>query len=150
MIITSGFIKKSILAIIIGGLIVVQYFFYIDYKNDCYIKILPALTEFSNLNIKRSIKVLKAALPEQYQMVCQNVDTVSPNLGCGGLGGGCYYQGEPEIIYISTTQNDLIGSAAIIVHETCHVIQAKKGQTFNEDECYLADDIVFRELAIYE
>jgi len=89
-------------------------------------------------------------MPEQYQLVCQNVKIISPNFGCGGLGGGCYYEGEPDTIYISTTQNDLIGSAAIIVHETCHVIQGKEGRPFDENECYLADHIIFNELAIYE
>lgn len=143
-------LRSLVIIVCIGGIFFYQFFIYSDRSSNCFITILPSLTEFSNITIKRSLNTLKHAAPDHYADVCKNVKTISPNFGCGGVGGGCYYQGEPDTIYISTTMNDLVGAAAIIVHETCHVIQGKESRSFDENECYEIDDTVFKTLTAYE
>ena len=72
-----------------------KYFFYVDYKNGCFVKIIPSVAmEFSNSNIKRSIEILKYGSPADYQNFCTYVDTIDANVDCGGFEGGCYRGGK--------------------------------------------------------
>ena len=119
--------------IIIFFSLIYKSFFYVDIKNDCFVKILPSLAmELSNFNIKRSIKILKYSSPSDYQDFCRLVDTIDANVDCGGWEGGCYRGG--KTIAVSTAQGTVSWTVAIIVHETCHA----KG--FGETECYAAGD----------
>jgi len=120
-----------------------QFFFYIDVDNSCFVKIIPSITmEFSNSNIKRSIKILKHGSPTDYQDFCRLVDTIDANIDCGGWEGGCFRSGKK--IAVSTSQRTVAWTAGIIVHETCHAIQASEGRGLDENECYSADDRLLR------
>lgn len=141
---------KIIILIAILWLIIYKYFLYTDFSESCYIKIKPSLTELSNTNIKEAIKVLKYAVPEEYDKLCTHVDTINPNLSCGGFGGGCYYQSTEKEIDISTAHGGFLGmTAAIIAHETCHAIQHQEGRALNEQECYEIDDLVLKTIVEY-
>jgi len=121
-----------LLILLFFGLIY-QFFFYIDIGNSCFVKIIPSITlEFSNSNIKRSIKILKYGSPADYQDFCRLVDTIDANIDCGGFEGGCYRGGKR--IAVSTAQGTVSWTVAIIVHETCHAMG------FGETECYAAGD----------
>lgn len=125
-----------------------RYFYYVDLSNDCYLKIKPSLMEFSNTNIKRAIKTLKHGSPDDYNKLCVYVDTIDPNLSCGGFGGGCFYPSKKSArtIDISTSQRDLAWTAAIIMHETCHSMQFQQDRTLSEQECYEVDDATIKQI----
>jgi len=128
-----------------------HYFIYWDPREGCFIQIKPAFLEFTNLDMKRALKALKYGSPEDYRTVCRNVETINPVIGCGGFGGGCYYQGRSKTsasreIHVSTAKDDLVTAMAVMVHETCHAIQAKEGRSLDEQECYLADDKTLRQV----
>ena len=100
--------------------------------------------EFSNSNIKKAILVLKNASPEDYQNLCRYVDTIDPNLSCGGFEGGCYYGIRSKTIDVSTSRTSLSWTAAVIGHETCHAMQAKEGRPLDETECYKVDSRILK------
>jgi hypothetical protein len=144
---------KRLMFLIIVLLLIYHYFLYVDIKNGCYIKIKPSILEFSTPNIKKAIKILKNATPEEYQKVCANVITINPNLGCGGFNGGCFYTGtynNPTEIHISTANKSYLGwTAAVIAHENCHLIQNKEKRAMDEGECYGLGDKILKQLTVY-
>lgn len=151
-----NFMPKKLLKIfitfLIFGSLFYRYFLYIDFKNDCYIKLKPSFLELSSTNIKQGIKILKLVSPDEYTYFCQHVKVINPNYACGGLGGGCYYSNnlEKKEIDISTANGGYLGqTAAVIAHEACHAQQHQEGRDLNEQECYLVDDKVFRQIAEY-
>lgn len=125
-------------------------FRYDDFKNNCHVKINLSLLEWNNLEIKRAVKFLKNNSPKDYHNFCTNVDRISPDLPCGGSGGGCYrpeYAKQIEISTMNHKENSAI-TAAMIVHEVCHAIQnAEKGK-LNEPECYGEMNRMLGELGI--
>lgn len=130
---------KVFLIIFIFSALIYNYFLYFDFKNGCFVKIIPSITlEFSNSNIKRSIKILKLGSPSDYQDFCRFVDTIDANIDCGGFEGGCYRGGKR--IAVSTAQGTVSWTVAIIVHETCHAIQIYEKRGIDESECYAAGD----------
>lgn len=140
--------KLAIIAVIIGA-VIYRYFYYLDFKNKCYIKIKPSFLEFSSQNIKQAIKVLKFAVPEEYEKFCGRVKAINPNFACGGFGGGCYYGEnlEKKEIDISTANSGYLGwTAAVIAHETCHAIQGQEKRAMNEDECYKIGNEVLKKV----
>lgn len=143
----SKLIKYGIFFIVIL-FIYLHYFIYFDLANHCLLRLYPSFFEFSNLNIKRSLEILRYGSPDDYKTVCQSIKVINPNFSCGGFGGGCYsvYNSNPGTIDISTSQNDTLMTSAIIVHETCHAIQFKEKRALNEDECYHADEKTLKKL----
>jgi hypothetical protein len=132
----------SVMAIIVFSIL--RNFIYIDIQNKCFITIDPGVIEFNNASLVDGLKLIKVISPEDYRKVCQNVNSISPNLGCGGIHGGCFYQNQPKKIYVNNVNRIVLYAAAIIVHETCHSIQASSGQSMNENKCYLADDRIIK------
>lgn len=125
-------------------------FFYIDLSSGCFIKLLPSWDlNFNTPQIKKGLKVLKNALPDDYNNICQRIEIIDPNLDCGGFEGGCYWSGNPKRISVSTADESLSWIAAIIVHETCHSRQDFEKRGLNESECYTEGDRVLRSLAAY-
>lgn len=152
MIITKKTIIKGLILFLIFGWFYSRYFRYDDWSTGCHIALKPSLTELSSVSIKKAIKVLKNAQPEEYEKLCKYVDTINPNMGCGGFGGGCFYSGKrtKKEITISTSRNSsLSATAGIIAHETCHAIQYAENRPLNEPECYAVDDKVFKNLTRY-
>jgi hypothetical protein len=135
---------KFILIIFIFLFLNYHFFFYLDISNRCFIKIRPALTEFSNTTIKKGIVYLKKNFPSEYKDMCENVSTINPNISCGGFGGGCYseFRFNPGVIDISTAFGQYKRAAKVIIHETCHAIQLKEGRSFDESECYGKDSVI--------
>jgi len=145
-------IIKIIIIIIIIGAGFFRYFYYLDFKNSCYIKIKPSILEFSSQNIKQAIKILKFSVPNEYEKFCGHVKTINPNFACGGFGGGCYYGDniEKKEIDISTANSGYLGwTAAIIAHETCHATQAQEKREMNENECYSIGNEVLKKVINY-
>ena len=136
-------IKISVIILLVAA-IFWRYFFYYDPGSGCSITIISSL-EFSNLTIKKAIGVLKYGSPEDYKKLCANVSTIDSGTSCGGFGGGCY-EGKARRITVSTSQRSLLWTAAVIAHETCHVIQHKENRTPSEEECYKADDNTLKTL----
>lgn len=142
-------LSKIGLLLILVGLFFYKYFFYIDFTNGCFVKIMPGY-EFNNSTIKRAIKILKYGAPEEYANLCAHVSTINPNLGCGGFNGGCFYnpkqneQLDGRKIHISTAQGNVLWTAGVLVHETCHAMQYAESRPPSEQECYQADDRVLR------
>lgn len=126
---------KIFIAIVIFFYLLYRLFFYVDIFTPCFITIAPSWFEFSNLSMKRALKVLKVASSDDYHKICQNIKRIDPNISCGGFGGGCFYTDNPETIDISTTNRSLAYTAAIIVHETCHAMQNNERRALNETEC---------------
>jgi len=142
-------IIKGIILLFIAGAVIYRYFYYLDFENKCYIGLKPSIIEFSSQNIKQAIRVLKYAVPEEYEKFCGHVKAVNPNIACGGFGGGCYYGDNlaKREIDISTTHGGYLGwTAAVIAHETCHAIQAQAGKALNEDECYKIGNEVLKKV----
>ncbi len=128
-----------------------HYFYYIDIPNSCYISIRPSFISFSNLEMKRGLNLLKQDLPENYLKVCANVNSIDPNFGCGGFGGGCFFPNEQNstekgMIAIGTIPGNAAKTAAAIIHETCHAIQYHEYRAFNEKECYTIQDEAYNKL----
>lgn len=138
---------KIIVFLLLVVFVIYKLFFYLDIKNNCYIRINPSLLEFSNLTVKRAIKTLKYASPDDYRNLCDYVKVINPNVSCGGFGGGCYnWRWNQKSIDISTSQRKLVYTIAVIVHETCHVIQHEESRPFNEDECNQTMDGVIKRI----
>lgn len=146
-----GFLMKRLLlvlaVILLMTILIYRYLLYIDFQNRCYILIKPSLLEFSSRNIQEGIRVLKYAVPIEYQKLCQYVDTINPNISCGGFEGGCYsaYEAHPGEIDVGTAHEQFLGwTAAVIAHETCHSQQFQEGRPFDEKECYEIDNYVLK------
>ena len=143
--------KIFILALIIAA-VIYRYFFYYDLSTGCLIKLKPSIIELSSANIKESIKILKIAVPDEYEKLCAHVDLINPNFSCGGTGGGCYVPGQTpqKEIDISTTNDGFLGwTAAVIAHEPCHAVQHEEGRPFNETECYGIGNYVLYSAVVY-
>lgn len=130
-------LKISFVLIILGW-IFFRYFAYWDIQNKCYITIYPSWMQFNNRTIIQGIDYLKEKHPNYYQEFCARVDNIDPNpmLGCGGIGGGCFWGATDKTIYIGTYPKQVLMSAAIIAHETCHQKQFDEKRSINEEECY--------------
>jgi len=142
-------IIKIIIIVLIVGAIFFRYFYYLDFKNQCYIKIKPSFLEFSSQNIKQAIRVLKYAAPEEYGKFCGHIKSINPNFACGGFNGGCYYGEniEKKEIDVSTANSGYLGwTAAVIAHETCHAIQAQEKREMSEAECYQIGNEVLKKV----
>ena len=140
---------KIFITLAILGLVGYQYFYYVDRAHRCFIKIKPSYLEFSTSNIKEAIRILKYAVPEEYEKLCTYVDTIDPNISCGGFQGGCYssYNRNVKEIDIGTANDDFLGwTAGVIAHETCHAIQFQEigFDGFDEGECYAIDNKVMK------
>jgi hypothetical protein len=149
-------VLKISLYILLPVYIFFHYFTYWDPGENCFITIKPAFLEFTNLDMKRALKALKFSSPDDYQKVCKNVSSVEPMIGCGGFGGGCFYNTERKgqnygkrEITVSTAKDDLLTAMAVILHETCHAIQEKEGRELGEVECYMEDDRLLRKIVAF-
>ncbi|MDP2684991.1 MAG: hypothetical protein Q8P20_08220 [bacterium] len=145
---------KIFLIILVLALFSYKYFIYYDNETGCFIKLKTAIFEPNTVNVKNAIKTLKYAVPDEYEKLCLNVDTIDPNLSCGGFQGGCYnsHNGN-RLIQIGTANDDFLGwTAAIIAHETCHAIQFQTNgiEGLEESECYAIGDQVMKTLIDYE
>ena len=137
----KSWVAKVLIWVVVPFVIINFWFFrYDDFSSSCHIKVSPSITEWNNLKIKKGIKLLKNKLPEDYKKMCSAVKSIRPELACGGMGGGCYNMNNPSQIVVSTIfrskEYHTEMTAAIIVHEVCHLFQYKEGRQFNEGECY--------------
>lgn len=125
-----------------------QLFIYVDLENKCFIKIIPSLAEWNNLNIKRAIKILKYGSPSDYKDFCNHIDTIDGSIGCGGFEGGCFYPNRPKTITVSSAQEEttIAFTVGVIDHETCHAMQYDQGRPGDENECYKEDDRLMRNI----
>lgn len=123
------------ISILVFLVFILNSFFYIDYQQNCLIRIMPSLTP-SNWNSKDLIRLIKATSPEHYSFMCQNISIINKNPTCGGVDGGCYREDNRSTIYIGNDQNNISLTAAIVVHELCHARQHKENSEMREDECY--------------
>lgn len=127
-----------------------SYFFYADFENGCYIKIYPSMNlEFSNGTIISGLKVLKRVAFSDYKKVCERIKTIRTDVSCAGYGGGCHYSSDNQTIYVSSSRENLVAAATIIVHETCHEIQSYEKRPGDEIECYQADDKIYQKIVIH-
>ena len=143
--------KKPLIIIIIilfSFGFIFQLFLYVDIANKCFIKIIPSIAEWNNLNIKRAVKILKYGSPSDYKDFCTHVDTINGVVACGGFEGGCFYGSQPKTIYISSAQEEstIAFTVGVIVHETCHAMQYDQGRPGDENECYKEDDRLMRKI----
>jgi hypothetical protein len=149
MVTTVRGLLKLTIYVGIAILIYVHNFYYLDFENDCYIELesgLMSLLEFNHGNIKESLSALRYGAPDQYKIVCESIDVIKSDLGCGGWGGGCHYR-ESGSITLSTTNSSFIGwTAGVITHETCHDRQVKEERDMSQDECYAVDHATMQEL----
>ncbi|OHA52474.1 MAG: hypothetical protein A3A30_04940 [Candidatus Terrybacteria bacterium RIFCSPLOWO2_01_FULL_48_14] len=134
---------------LIAAFILFRYFLYIDSSAGCRITILPSWLEFSNLNVQRSIRILKHASPPDYQDLCMYVKTIDPNLACAGFEGGCFYPNRPRSISVSTSQQSAAWTVGVLVHETCHAKQFHEDRPLDEGECYEADSRILKRIAAF-
>jgi hypothetical protein len=125
-------------------------FRYDDWTGGCHIRINLSLLEWNNLDMKKALNFISKKSPEDYRKVCTYVDTISPDLPCGGSGGGCYHDDRPREIVTSNLGHGkhIEWTAAVIMHETCHAIQKAEGRTAGdrETECYRASYKFLREV----
>lgn len=148
MISLKTFAKILIVVLLLTG-VHWKFYRYYDPEAGCNIKIKMSFLEWSNSNIKKALSILKYGAPEDYANVCSHIEVINPTMSCGGWQGGCYYN-NPGEIFISTSKNEFLAwTAAIIVHETCHDIQAKEGRPPSEEECYSQDHDVLQKLVQY-
>lgn len=139
--------KKTLIILFIFIFLFFRYFYYMDIKNGCYIKISPAILEFSNTSIKKAIKILKRGSFSDYRNLCKYVETITPFMSCGGFEGGCFMPTSPKTIFVSTSNRSLLQTTNILVHETCHAMQFARGdQGLNEEECYATGDKILQSL----
>lgn len=136
----SNTIRATVFFILIFLILDFWLFRYDDFANSCHIKIYPSLTEANNLQIKKAIKLMKRKDSQNYQKLCSSVKKISPELACGGAGGGCYNSRRSDEITVSTSfrpkESHTETTAAIIAHEVCHLFQNKEGRSLEESECY--------------
>jgi|WetSurMetagenome_2_1015567.scaffolds.fasta_scaffold27456_4 hypothetical protein len=134
----SRFFKISASIIIPAIILNFWIFRYDDWTGNCHIGINMSLLEWNNLEQKRALKLIRAKSPNDYKKVCTYVKTISPDLPCGGSGGGCFHGVNPKQIEVSTLghKNSPEITAAVIVHETCHSIQREEKRPYSESECY--------------
>jgi hypothetical protein len=125
----------SLLALLFVIAYMLQAFYYVDLDNKCYIRVVPTILP-SNWSAKEIIGILKATSPENYEYLCKNITSFDKNQSCGGADGGCFYSASKKKIYIGNDQNNVVLTAAIIVHELCHARQAAEGRRMDESECY--------------
>jgi hypothetical protein len=130
-------LKISLLMIITW--LITKDLYYINYLDNCYIAIVPSLLEFNNGTVKEGISILKNASPSDYKDLCNNVSLINPNPNCGGYFGGCFYYDQPRNIYSNIPGNDPALTAAVLVHEVCHLKQHKESRELSENECYTKD-----------
>lgn len=121
---------------------------YIDLAKGCFIKIIPGL-EFNNAKIIDGIDILKNASPKDYQDLCGRVDTIDPNVGCGGFEGGCFYESNPRTIYVTTAGTTLEWVAGVLVHETCHAKQFAEKRPLDQGECHKESGRVIKKIVAY-
>lgn len=145
----KGFLIKLFLVVLLVVTPFFYFFTYIDVLEGCSIFISPSLIEMSNLTIKKAITIVKNYSLQDYKNLCKHVTTISPNLGCGGFEGGCYYDNERGVIYISTSNRNLLNAPPIIVHEVCHVMQRAEKRPFDESECYHKDTVFWKGMVQY-
>lgn len=124
---------KFFLVIFLFVSFIYKYFFYVDYKNGCFIKIIPSLDQkLSPKRFKGDIKMIKFASPEDYKNVCNFVATINTNTDfiCSRLprGSSCYPGG--KTISLSSTTG-----AYTMIHEVCHAIQRSERRSADEAEC---------------
>ena len=124
----------SVLVFLVTQFILSRYL-YIDYKNKCFIKVVPSALMPGNLKTPQALKFLKETSTSDYLTVCKNVKTINKNPSCGGFDGGCYNQRSLNTIYLGNDQGNIAIAAALIVHETCHVTQGLEKKSFDEQEC---------------
>ena len=133
-----------------------RYLVYADVGSGCYIFIRLSFVGDSNTTIKRALETLRHGSPDDYRKVCTHVATINPNPSCGGFGGGCFWHNKDNRIRATidvSTENGLIWTVGIIVHETCHAIQFQEGRPPGHDletECYREDDRILRALVRFE
>jgi hypothetical protein len=130
-----------------------RYFYYHDFSAGCGITIKPSLTELSSQNIKAALRAMKHGAPNEYALVCKHVESIDPNLACGGFNGGCFYLNDLAAgeIDVSTGNQSYLGwTAAVIAHETCHLIQAKEGRTMDEGECYGVGNDILKKMIVFK
>lgn len=130
---------KAIVWIVVPLVVLNLWIFrYDDFSNGCHMKISISLLEWNNLQIKKALGFIRDNSDSDYKKVCAYVDSISPDLPCGGSGGGCFHPGREKEIEVSTlghaSKPEL--TAAIIVHETCHSVQKEENRPFDEKECY--------------
>ena len=128
---------------------VISPFMYLDLSTGCFIKIYPSLTEFNNRTIKNSISIIKKTHPVEYNRICSQVKTINPNIGCGGIHGGCFYANQPDMIYVNTPVNNIAITSMVIVHETCHLYQHLGNKPVSEEECYEVGDKLIKNIVVY-
>lgn len=144
---------KAIILVIIPAVILNFWLLrYDDFGQGCHVKIRPPLLEMNSLDIKRAISLLKDRLPQDYGNFCRNVRIISPDMDCGGIGGGCFHPVTPDQISISTVyrlkESHTEFTASLIVHEVCHLLQWKKVNRLNEAECYAESCRVLKSLGV--
>ncbi len=139
---------KILLIFVLLGIYVYSKFVYLDPDYNCSIKVIPNFMP-SNFDTKKIIKIVKSGSEEEYKKLCQYVNTINKNPSCGGFDGGCYELERPGTIYIGNDQGNIALAAALLVHETCHAIQAYENRTLGESECYTAGNNFLQEITIY-
>ena len=131
------FLRIILVLVIVGPILywLSTFFFYADFKNACFIKIIPSFGP-SNWNTKEVLNILRYGSPENYALFCANIDTIDKNPSCGGFDGGCYEVRNSKTVFIGNDQNNIALTAAVFVHETCHAIQSHEGRPIDQTECY--------------
>lgn len=92
--------------------------------------------------IKRAISVVRYASPDDYRNLCAHVNSINPNISCGGFQGGCYSQyknHKPKEIDIGTSNRSLQWTVVVVMHETCHAMQFQEGRPLSEGECHAGE-----------
>lgn len=141
-----------IILIIIFSIVVINFWFfrYDDWVNGCHMRIMPSVLEWNNLNVKKAISFLRNKSPKDYNKFCTYVNTISPDLPCGGSGGGCFHNDKPKQIEVSVLghQDDLSITTAIIIHEVCHAVQRNENRQLDEQECYGEGNRFLKEIGL--
>jgi hypothetical protein len=138
------------------AVIALRYFVWLDLGGRCVIGLRPSLVGYDNTTVKQALATLQRGSPEDYRKVCAHVAWINPNPSCGGFGGGCFWHHEGNRGRASvdiSTEDGLIWTIALLVHETCHAIQYHEGrppQFDLERECYGEDDRILRTLVQFE
>ena len=132
----------------LAGLFVYKNFIYSDPDYGCYIKVIPSFQP-SNWDFHKILTLIKKTDPNSYSYMCKNVDTISKDISCGGLDGGCFYTNKSKTIFIGNDQNNIAVTAAIVVHELCHVKQFNEGRNLVEPECYTSGAHYLSNLYLY-